>query len=92
MPEPTIYFEGRKSSVALKAYMRQRKLPSGDFGGKHVRLEWTLSRKQAITRHLGGNKIKDLLTANLGAFLDRNLRCEKVDVVALGKLFSLPPD
>ena len=49
------------------------------------------SRKPAITRHLGGNKIKDLLIADLGAFLDRNLRCEKVDVVALGKLFSLPP-
>jgi hypothetical protein len=56
-----------------------------------VHLEWTLRHKRAITRHLGGNKIKDLLTADFGAFLDRNLRCEQVDVVALGKLFSLPP-
>ena len=91
VPEPTIYFEGRKSSVGLKAYTRERKLPSGGFGEKHVRLEWTLRRKRAITRHLGGNKIKDLLTADLGAFIDRNLRCEEIDVVVLGKLFSLPP-
>ena len=91
VPEPTIYFEERKSSVGLKAYIRQRKLPSGGFGEKHVHLEWPLRHKRAITRHLGGNKIKDLLTADFGAFLDRNLRCEQVDVVALGKLFSLPP-
>src|SRR5262249_54481909 len=33
---------------------------------------------------LGGNKIEDLLTADLGKFIDRNLRLEQVDHVKLG--------
>jgi len=81
---PTFYLEDRKSSVKLKAYVRLRKLQGGGFGEKHVRLEWTLSRKRAVFRHIGGNKVEDLLTANLGEFIDRNLRLEEVDHVKLG--------
>src|SRR5262249_31905082 len=81
---PTFYLEDRKSSVKLKAYVRFRKLPGGGFGDEHVRLEWTLSRKRAVFRHIGGNKVEDLLTANLGEVIDRNLRLEEVDHVKLG--------
>jgi len=81
---PTFYLEDRKSSVKQKAYVRLRKLPGGGLGDEHVRLEWTLSRKPAVVRHIGGNKVEDLLTADLGEFIDRNLRLEEVDDVALG--------
>jgi hypothetical protein len=36
--------------------------------GFSLRLEWTLSRKPAVVRHLGGNRIDHLLTADLGKF------------------------
>jgi hypothetical protein len=85
---PTFYLEDRKSGVKLKAYVRLRKLPGGGFGDEHVRLEWTLSRKPAVVRHVGGNKIDDLLTADLGKFIDRNLRLEQVDRVKLGYLLA----
>jgi hypothetical protein len=85
---PTFYFEDRRSSVKLKAYVRQRKLPGGSFGEEHVRLEWTLSRKPAVVRHLGGNKIEHLLKADLGKFLGRNLRLEQVDHVELGYMLA----
>src|SRR5262249_32976972 len=81
---PTFYLEDRKSSVKLKAYVRLRKLQGGGFGEEHVQLEWTLSRKRAVVCHLGGNKIENLLTADLGKFIDRNLRLEQVDDVKLG--------
>jgi hypothetical protein len=81
---PTFYLEDRKSSVKQKAYVRLRKLPGRGFGEEHVRLEWTLSRKRAVVRHVGGNKIEDLLRADLGKFIDRNLRLEQVDHVELG--------
>jgi hypothetical protein len=88
---PTFYFEDRKSGVKLKAYVRQRKLPGGGFGEEHVRLEWTLSRKPAVVRHLGGNEIEHLLTADLGKFLERNLRLEQIDHVELGyRLARIP--
>jgi len=61
-----------------------------------VRLEWTLTGKRALTRHLGGNQIYHLATADLNAFLKRNLRLERVDHAALGKLLSprsrIPPN
>jgi hypothetical protein len=85
---PTFYLEDRKSGVKLKAYVRLRKLPGGGFGDEHVRLEWTLSRKPAVVRHVGGNKIDDLLTADLGTFMERNLRLEEVDHVELGYLLA----
>jgi hypothetical protein len=50
-------------------------------------LEWTLIGKRALTRHLGGNQIYHLATADLNAFLKRNVRLERVDHVALGNLF-----
>jgi hypothetical protein len=53
-----------------------------------VRLEWTLTGKAAIERHLGGNKIKDLLSADLNLFAKHNLQLEKVDRDALGRLVS----
>jgi hypothetical protein len=84
LAEPTFYFEGRKASVNLKVYTRRQKLAAGTFGDDHVKLEWTLSRKPAIKRHLGGNKLAHLLTADLNAFLERNLRLERVNHVALG--------
>jgi len=74
--------------VKLKAYVRLRKLPGGGFGDEHVRLEWTLSRKPAVVRHVGGNKIEDLLTADLGKFMERNIRFEQVDRVKLGYLLG----
>ena len=84
---PTIYYEKRDSSVAMKCYGRHEKLPGGTFGPRLcVRLEWTLKRA-ALARHLGGNKINDLLTVDLNAFLKRNLRLRRVDHVAFGKLF-----
>jgi len=86
MPEPTFYFEDRRSRVALKCYCRYIKLKGGVFGRPCVRIEWTLRGKAAINRHLGGNKIKDLLNADLNNFLKDNLRLEKVDHVTLGKL------
>jgi len=85
---PTFYFEDRKSGVKLKAYVRLRKLPGGGFDDEHVRLEWTLSRKPAVVRHVGGNKIEDLLTADLGEFMERNLRLEEVNHVKLGYLLG----
>jgi hypothetical protein len=86
MAEPTFYFEDRQSRVALKCYCRYLKLKGGTFGGPCLRIEWTLKGKSAIERHLGGNKIKDLLQADLNKFLHDNLRLQKVDLVALGKL------
>lgn len=88
MAEPTFYFEDRRSSVALKCYCRYLKLKGGSFGGPCVRLEWKLKGRAAIERHLGGNKIKDLLKADLNRFLEVNLRLEKVDQTALEKLIG----
>jgi hypothetical protein len=79
--EPTFYFEDRRAGVALKCYLRHQKLPGGSFGS-------LILRKAALDRHLGGNQINDLLTADLNAFLKRNIRLERVDHVALGNLFS----
>jgi hypothetical protein len=94
--EPTFYLEGRKGSVGLKCYVRHQKQPGGGFGGLCVRLEWTLTGKPALTRHLGGNRIDHLAAADLNAFLKRNLRLERVDHVALGNLLftprPIPPD
>ena len=88
---PTFYLEDRKSGVKLKAYVRLRKLPGGGFDDEHVRLEWTLSRKPAVVRHVGGNKIEDLLAADLGKFMERNLRLEQVDHIKLGYLLGGTP-
>src|SRR5262249_31222401 len=85
---PTFYLEDRKSGVKLKAYVGFRKRLGGGCGDEHVRLEWTLSRKPAVVRHIGGNKIEDLLTADLGEFMERNLRLEQVDHVELGYLLG----
>lgn len=86
---PTAYYEHRRSSVAMKCYARKAKLPGGQFGGCVIRLEWTLKGKRALVRHLGGNRIDDLLTADLNAFLERNLRLARVDHVAVGKLVNV---
>jgi hypothetical protein len=88
--EPTFYLENRKSSVRLKCYVRHQKQPGGGFGGLCVRLEWTLTGKPALTRHLGGNQIPHVVIADLNAFLTRNLRLERVDHVVLGNLLSPP--
>ena len=87
LSEPTFYLEDRKSGVKLKCYARHEKLSGGAFGALCVRIEWTLTGKAALTRHLGGNQIKDLLAADLNAFLKRNLRLEQIDHVAFGNLF-----
>jgi hypothetical protein len=84
---PTFYFEDSQSSVKLKFYVRYEKLPDGGFGDPCLRLEWTLTGKRALIRHLGGNSIKDLLTADLNAFAKHNIRLERVNYVALGNLF-----
>src|SRR5262249_23313284 len=91
MAEPTFYFERRKSSVALKAYCRKAKLKDGGLGQPCVRLEWSLKYKTAINRYLGGKqskdfKLDDLLNADLNRFAKSNLRLEKADHGALGKL------
>jgi hypothetical protein len=83
----TFYLEDRKSRVNLKCYIRPEKLTAGGFSGLIVRLEWTLTGTRALTRHSGGNQINDLMTADLNAFLERNIRLERVDHVAFGKLF-----
>jgi hypothetical protein len=88
--EPTFYLEDRRGSVGLKCYVRHQKQPGGGFSGLCVRLEWTLTGKRALTRHLGGNRIYDLATADLNAFLKRNLRLERVDHAALGNLLFPP--
>jgi hypothetical protein len=88
--EPTFYLEGRKGSVGLKCYVRHQKRPAERFGGLCVRVEWTLTGKPALTRHLGGNRINHLATADLNAFLKRSLRLERVDHVALGNLLFPP--
>jgi hypothetical protein len=85
--EPTFYFENRNAGVKLKCYVRKRKLPAGGaFGEPCMRLEWTLTGQPALTRHLGGNHIRHLLTADLNAFLKRNIRLERPNYVALGNL------
>src|SRR5215470_16923927 len=70
-----------------------RHFPGGGFGRPCVRLEWTLTGKRAL---LGGNQIYHLATADLNAFLRRNIRLERVDHVALGNLLfpprRIPPD
>ena len=86
---PTIYYERRRSSVAMKCYGRKAKLPGGCFGRCVIRLEWTLKGGRALERHLGGNQITDLLAGDLNAFLRRNLRLARVDHVAVGKLFKV---
>lgn len=85
--EPTIYFEDRNASVALKCYVRQRKTAGGGFGALCLRLEWTISGSRALKRHLGGNKIGHLLRLDPTEFLARHFRLEAVDHVALGRLF-----
>ena len=87
---PTIYYENRKASVALKCYARYIKLPARQLGGLCVRLEWTLKGKRALRRHLGGNQISHLMAANLRRFVLRNVRLVRIDRVALGELFMLP--
>jgi hypothetical protein len=52
-----------------------------------IRLEWTLTGKSALERHLGGNQISHLQNADLNDFLKRNIRLERVDDVAVGNLF-----
>jgi hypothetical protein len=91
LPEPTYYFEAGRSTVKQKVYARQRKLAGGGFGEEHVRLEWTLTGKRAITRHLGGNTIEHLLSADLDRFIDRYLRLEQVDFVTLGYVLRRVP-
>jgi len=86
---PTIYYERRRSSVAMKCYGRKAKLPGGRFGRCIIRLEWTLKGERALVRHLGGNQITDLLAADLNAFLKRNLRLARVDHAKVGQLFSV---
>ena len=73
----------------MKCYGRRAKLPGDRFGACMVRLEWTLKGGRALVRHLGGNQITDLLTADLNAFLKDNLRLARVDHVAVGKLFKI---
>ena len=85
---PTYYLEDRKSGVKIKCYVRHEKLAGGAFGVPLVvRLEWTLRRKAAVVRYLGGNLIKNILNLDLGQFLTDNLRLERVDYVAFGNLF-----
>jgi hypothetical protein len=74
---PTFYFENRGARVKMKCYVRYQKLPKGGFGAPCMRLEWTLTEKPALTRHLGGNQIQHLQTADLNAFLKRNIRLER---------------
>jgi hypothetical protein len=88
---PTYYFEDRISGVNLKCYVRHEKLPNGRFGRPILRMEWTLKKKPALGRYLGGNQISDLLRADLNGFLKRNLRLERADHLALGKLFRGDP-
>jgi hypothetical protein len=88
MPEPTFYFEDRASSVALKCYCRYLKQKEGRFAGPCVRLEWTLTGKKSIERHLGGNKISNLLGADLNKFVEKNLRLESADHAALDRLIA----
>ena len=89
-PLPTYYLEDHNSvHVKLKCYVRREKLPDGRFGELIVRLEWTLNRKPALTRHVGGNQIEHLLAADLNAFLKRNLCLEELDPVAFGNLFKI---
>jgi hypothetical protein len=88
---PTYYFEDRKSGVNLKCYVRHEKLAGGKFGRPITRLEWTLTKKPALVRHLGGNQISDLLQADLNGFLQRNLRLERVDHSAVGKVLRGHP-
>jgi hypothetical protein len=86
VPGPTLYLEDYKSGTGLKSYIRQEKLAAGSFGGLVVRLEWTLKRKPAITRYFGGNQLINLLDADLNIFLERAIRLEQVDHLALGAL------
>ena len=86
LAEPSIYFEGRSSSVKLKCYVRREKLPDGHYGNLVVRLEWTLAGKTALQGHLGGNHLAHLLGADLNSFFARHLRLERVDHVELGNL------
>jgi hypothetical protein len=83
---PTIYYEARRSSVALKCYVRQHKLAQGKLGNLCVRLEWTLTGCRALSRHLGGNQLYNLLQVDLADFLKRNVRLVQVDYAALGKV------
>jgi hypothetical protein len=90
-PCGTIYFEDRTSTVALKAYVRSRKLPNGKYGDEHLRIEFTLKRKEVIGRHLGGNTLSDLLKADLVGFRDRNLRLEIIDHDQLARVLKIKP-
>jgi hypothetical protein len=86
---PTIYYESRRSTVAMKCYGRKAKLPGGRFGRFVIRLEWTLKGGRALVRHLGGNQITDLFAADLNAFLKHNPRLARVNHAKVGELFSV---
>ena len=83
---PTVYFDDRKCALHLKIYARQRKLQARQFGGYLMRIEWTIRRRRALERHIGGNRLSDLLNANLLHFFLHNFRHEQVDYVKLGQL------
>jgi hypothetical protein len=82
---PTVYFEGTKSTMRFKAYVREDKLLEGRFGDPLLRLEWTL-KDTAIKRHLGGNKLEHLRHADLRSFVQQNLQLEEIDYARLGPL------
>ena len=84
---PTFYYEHPNSTIALKLYARYEKLPGGEFGGLIVRLEWTL-RGSAIERHLNGKRLANLVVADLGDFLEKQLCLEQVDHDRLELLLS----
>lgn len=82
---PTLYFEDRKSTVALKTYTRFEKRPGKKHGPPIVRLEWTL-RRSAIKTHLRDKTLMALVDADLNAFLEKQLRISDIDHAALARL------
>lgn len=86
--EFTVYFEDEGADLGLKVYLRREKLTAKRHGDVGCRIEFTLARSRAVRLHLGGNRIDDLLTANLPALFKRHLHFEEVDFERLGHLFS----
>ena len=85
---PTLYYEDARSSVAFKSYCRHDKARGGRFSTQPItRWESTL-KGSAIKRYFGGNQLVDLLKADLQAFVARNIRDQRVDYAALGKLLA----
>ncbi|WP_367717754.1 hypothetical protein AB2N04_06420 [Nitratireductor sp. GISD-1A_MAKvit] len=84
----TLYSEEKDADLNLKIYVRREKLANGAHGNIGCRVEFVLNGNRPAKRHLGGDRLDDLLNADLHEFFRQNLIVWKVDFVRLGNLLN----